>query len=122
MVSHKGLTAKQACLNAAGQAFYQKGLSNCKLNTSQPAGTVLNITFSVIEPGRPDLNANVTRHIVLTCATGKLITPCSRHSMLHPRCIFCKATADAEPETDLCYLLQDSTIAMAPARKLHASL
>ena len=89
----QGLTARQACHNAAGQAFYQKGLSNCNLNTSQPAGTVLNITFSVMEPGRPDLSANVTRYIVLTCATGKLVTPCSRHTMPDTRCTFCRAAA-----------------------------
>ena len=54
----------------AGQAFWQVGLANCQLNTSLPAGTTLAVPFSVIYPGRPDLNATINRAIRIVCPQG----------------------------------------------------
>ena len=56
---------------AAGQVVLQNGLESCQLNTSLPVGTRLTISFWVLQPGRPELNATVTRTLLLVCPQGK---------------------------------------------------
>ena len=64
----------------AGHAFQEVGLANCQLNTSLPAGTTLEVPFSVIYPGKPDLNATVNRTILIVCPQGVRQQACHLHS------------------------------------------
>ena len=56
----------------AGQEFNRIGLANCAINTSQPAGTLISITFLVFDRGTPVLNGSAQRTLVIRspCATG----------------------------------------------------
>ena len=56
----------------AGQEFSRVGLANCAINTSQPAGTLISISFLVFDKGIPVLNATAQRNLVIgsPCATG----------------------------------------------------
>ena len=72
--------------NDAGQTFWQVGLANCQLNNSLPAGTTLAVPFSVIYPGRPDLNATVNRTILIVCPQGVCDSK-PAVSVLWPHCL-----------------------------------
>ena len=56
----------------AGQEFSRVGLANCAINTSQPVGTPMSISFLVFDRGTPVLNATAGRTLVIVspCATG----------------------------------------------------
>ena len=56
----------------AGQEFGRIGLANCAINTSQPVGTSISISFVVFDRGTPVLNATAQRTLVIgsPCATG----------------------------------------------------
>ena len=57
----------------AGQEFSRVGLANCAINTSQPVGTHISISFLVFDKGTPVLNATAQRTLVIgsPCAIGK---------------------------------------------------
>ena len=54
----------------AGQEFGKVGLANCRLNTSRPVDSKLNITFFVVEPGLPQFTAAVNRTLTIRCQPG----------------------------------------------------
>ena len=56
----------------AGQEFTRIGLANCAINTSQPVGTRISISFLVFDKGTPVLNATAERSLVIgsPCAKG----------------------------------------------------
>ena len=60
----------------AGQEFSRVGLANCAINTSQPVGTPISISFLVFDRGTPVLNATAGRTLVIgsPCATGDMDT------------------------------------------------
>ena len=60
----------------AGQEFSRVGLANCAVNTSQPVGTLISISFLVFDRGTPVLNATADRTLVIgsPCATGDVDT------------------------------------------------
>ena len=60
----------------AGQEFSRVGLANCAINTSQPVGTHISISFLVFDKGTPVLNATAQRTLVIgsPCAKGDVNT------------------------------------------------
>ena len=60
----------------AGQEFSRVGLANCAINTSQPVGTLISISFLVFDKGTPVLNATAQRTLVIgsPCAKGDVNT------------------------------------------------
>ncbi|KAK9805176.1 hypothetical protein WJX72_003648 [[Myrmecia] bisecta] len=86
----------QTCLatgNCSGLTFALKGLAACRLNTSAPVGTILQVPFIVFDQYAPPASASVTRSIAIAapCSTGQYLCsgscspiPCVILALLNP--------------------------------------
>ncbi|KAK9805301.1 hypothetical protein WJX72_012052 [[Myrmecia] bisecta] len=79
--------------SCSGLTFTLKGLAACRLNTSIPVGSILQVPFIVFDQYQPPASASVTRSIAIAapCSTGQYLCsgscspiPCVILALLNP--------------------------------------